>query len=152
MSSRTSAANSAFSTVVVGVSKCQMPSLELMGYTENGTAVYKIEHDYEGKVVFKWSSVYGAGSYRVYRTNTQNGKYKLLGETKYVTFTDKTADAGTYNYYKIVAVSKKNSKANSAAFKVAAATCYHHVENLRPIKVKTASISSGIRWRALTDT
>ena len=72
-----------------------------------------------------------------------NGTYKLLGETKSTTFTDKTATAGYYYYYKIVAISSRTSYADSAAFQVVAAPSYPAVKNL-----KGSSSSSGItlKW------
>ena len=85
----------------------------------------------------------GAGSYKVYRSGSANGTYKLLGETEKTSFTDKTAKAGYYYYYKIVAVSSKTSRANSAAFKIAAAPCYPKVKNLRNTGAATGV---SIKW------
>lgn len=135
--------NSAFSTVVSRTCDCAMPSLELIDYDTDGTPLYYIDYNNNGNIIFKWSKVSGAGSYKVYRSGTMNGTYKLLGETKSTTFTDKTATAGYYYYYKIVAISSRTSYADSAAFQVVAAPSYPAVKNL-----KGSSSSSGItlKW------
>ena len=134
--------NSAFSTVVSRTCDCAMPSLELIDYDTDGTPLYYIDYNNNGNIIFKWSKVSGAGSYKVYRSGTMNGTYKLLGETKSTTFTDKTATAGYYYYYKIVAVSSRTSYANSAAFEIAAAPCYPQVKNLRNV-----SASNGVSFK-----
>ena len=135
--------NSAFSTVVSRTCDCAMPTLKLLGYDEDGAELYEIDNNDNGNIIFKWNKVKGAGSYKVYRSGYQNGSYKLLGETKSTTFTDKTATAGYYYYYKIVAISSRTSYANSAAFQVVAAPSFPAVKNL-----KGSSSSSGItlKW------
>lgn len=134
--------NSAFSTVVSRTCDCAMPTLELVGYGKDG-ALYEIDYNDNGNIIFKWNKVKGAGSYKVYRSGYMNGSYKLLGETKNTTFTDTTATAGYYYYYKIVAVSSRSSYADSAAFQVVAAPSFPAVKNL-----KGSSSSSGItlKW------
>lgn len=134
--------NSAFSTVVSRTCDCAMPSLELIDYDTDGTPLYYIDYNNNGNIIFKWSKVSGAGSYKVYRSGTMNGTYKLLGETKSTTFTDKTATAGYYYYYKIVAISSRSSYADSAAFEIAAAPCYPQVKNLRNV-----SVSNGVSFK-----
>ena len=135
--------NSAFSSIVSRTCDCAMPTLELIDYDTDGTPLYYIDYNNNGNIIFKWSKVSGAGSYKVYRSGTMNGTYKLLGETKSTTFTDKTATAGYYYYYKIVAISSRTSYADSAAFQVVAAPSYPAVKNL-----KGSSSSSGItlKW------
>lgn len=135
--------NSAFSTVVSRTCDCAMPTLKLLGYDEDGAELYEIDNNDNGNIIFKWSKVSGATSYKVYRSGYMNGSYKLLGETKNTTFTDTTATAGYYYYYKIVAVSSRSSYANSAAFQVVAAPSFPAVKNL-----KGSSSSSGItlKW------
>ena len=119
-----------------------MPTLKLLGYDEDGYALYEIDYNDNGNIIFKWSKVSGATSYKVYRSGYMNGSYKLLGETKNTTFTDTTATAGYYYYYKIVAVSSRSSYADSAAFKVVAAPCYPQVKNLRNV-----SVSNGVSFK-----
>ena len=134
--------NSAFSTVVSRTCDCAMPTLKLLGYDEDGYALYEIDYNDNGNIIFKWSKVSGATSYKVYRSGYMNGSYKLLGETKNTTFTDTTATAGYYYYYKIVAVSSRSSYADSAAFEIAAAPCYPQVKNLRNV-----SVSNGVSFK-----
>ena len=134
--------NSAFSTVVSRTCDCAMPTLKLLGYDEDGAELYEIDNNDNGNIIFKWNKVKGAGSYKVYRSGTMKGTYKLLGETKSTTFTDTTATAGYYYYYKIVAVSSRTSYANSAAFEIAAAPCYPQVKNLRNV-----SASNGVSFK-----
>lgn len=134
--------NSAFSTVVSRTCDCAMPTLKLIGYDDDGNELYSIDYNDNGNIIFKWNKVKGAGSYKVYRSGTMKGTYKLLGETKNTTFTDTTATAGYYYYYKIVAVSSRTSYANSAAFEIAAAPCYPQVKNLRNV-----SVSNGVSFK-----
>ena len=134
--------NSAFSTVVSRTCDCAMPTLNLLGYDEDGAELYEIDNNDNGNIIFKWNKVKGAGSYKVYRSGTMKGTYKLLGETKNTTFTDTTATAGDYYYYKIVAVSSRSSYADSAAFEIAAAPCYPQVKNLRNV-----SVSNGVSFK-----
>lgn len=134
--------NSSFSSIVSRTCDCAMPTLKLLGYDEDGYALYEIDYNDNGNIIFKWSKVSGATSYKVYRSGYMNGSYKLLGETKNTTFTDTTATAGYYYYYKIVAVSSRSSYADSAAFKVVAAPCYPQVKNLRNV-----SVSNGVSFK-----
>ena len=146
ISKANSAANSAFSAVVSRICKCAMPQLELVGYDDDGTALYNVDYNNNGNLIFKWYKITGAGSYKVYRSGSANGTYKLLGETEKTSFTDKTAKAGYYYYYKIVAVSSKTSSANSAAFKIVAAPCFPQVKNLKTIKVEEGI---SLKWDAV---
>ena len=134
--------NSSFSSIVSRTCDCAMPTLKLLGYDEDGYALYEIDYNDNGNIIFKWSKVSGATSYKVYRSGYMNGSYKLLGETKNTTFTDTTATAGYYYYYKIVAVSSRSSYADSAAFEIAAAPCYPQVKNLRNV-----SVSNGVSFK-----
>ena len=134
--------NSAFSTVVSRTCDCAKPSLELAGY-EDGVPIYKFKYTSNGNLIFQWGKVSGAGSYKVYRSGYQNGTYKLIGETKSTTFTDKTATPGYYYYYKIVAISSRTSYADSAPFTVVAAPLFPAVKNLSNV-----SVSKGVslKW------
>ena len=98
--------NSAFSTVVSRTCDCGQ--------------IFDCETSYntDGKVVFNWGFRKGTTGYRIYRSGYQNGTYKLIGETKSNTFTDKTASAGYYYYYKIVAVSSRSNYADSAPYRL----------------------------------
>lgn len=136
ISAVTSYANSAFSSVVSRTCDCAMPTLNYLGQDEDGSEVYEIDYTDNGNIIFEWKKVSGATSYKVYRSGTSKGEYKLLGETKSTTFTDKTATAGYYYHYRIVAVSSRSSYANSAPFEIAAAPCFPKVKNLTNISVK----------------
>ena len=126
--------NSAFSTVVSRTCDCAKPSLELAGY-EDGVPLYKFKYTSNGNLIFQWGKVSGAASYKVYRSGYQNGTYKLIGETKSTTFTDKTATPGYYYYYKIVAISSRTSYADSAPFTVVAAPLFPAAKNLSNVSV-----------------
>ena len=134
--------NSAFSTVVSRTCDCAKPSLEIAGY-EDGVPLYKFKYTSNGNLIFQWGKVSGAASYKVYRSGYQNGTYKLIGETKSTTFTDKTATPGYYYYYKIVAISSRTSYADSAPFTVVAAPLFPAVKNLSNV-----SVSKGVslKW------
>lgn len=138
--------NSAFSSVVSRTCDCAMPTLKLAGYDDDGSAIYFIDYNDNGNIVFEWGKVSGATSYKIYRSGSQNGTYKLIGETKNATFTDTTAAAGYYYYYRIIAVSSRTSYANSAAFEVVAAPALPTPKNLK------GSRSSGavtLKWDAV---
>ncbi len=137
--------NSAFSSIVSRTCDCAMPTLKLAGYDDDGNALYSIDYNDNGNIIFKWSKVSGAGSYKVYRSGTMKGTYKLLGETKSTTFTDKTANAGYYYYYKIVAISSRTSYADSAAFEVVAAPALPKVKNLRTDK-SFSTLGRTLKW------
>lgn len=146
ISAVTSYANSAFSSIVSRTCDCAMPTLNYLGQDEDGSEVYEIDYTDNGNIILEWQKVSGATSYKVYRSGSAKGEYKLIGETKSTTFTDKTATAGYYYYYRIVALSSRSSYATSAAFEIAAAPCYAPVKNLRNV-----SVSNGVsfKWDAV---
>ena len=101
-----------------------------------------------GKPYIKWTAVAGASKYEVYRSGTKNGTYTLLGTTANLNYTDNKANAGYTYYYKVKAVSKVKSTANSYYSTVVAATCHC----ARPV-VKIATTSAGnptLTWNAIT--
>ena len=101
-----------------------------------------------GKPYLKWTPVEGAVKYEVYRSGTKNGTYTLLGTTANLNYTDNKANAGYTYYYKVKAVSKVKSTANSYYSTVVAATCHC----ARPV-VKIATTSAGnptLTWNAIT--
>ena len=126
--------NSAFSSVVSRTCDCGQ--------------IFDCETSYnkDGKVVFNWGTRKGATSYKIYRSGYQNGTYKLIGETKSNTFTDKTASAGYYYYYKIVAVNSRSSYADSAPYRITAATTIPAVKNLRDASTSSKNV---IKWDAV---
>ena len=107
-----SAANSANSKALAVNSHCARPV---------------VKPDYlasSGKPYLKWSAVTGASKYEVYRAGSQNGTYKYIGSTTKTNYTDTTASAGYAYYYKVKAVSKVKTAANSAYSTVVKATCH----------------------------
>ena len=101
-----------------------------------------------GKPYLKWTPVEGAAKYEVYRSGTKNGTYTLLGTTANLNYTDNKANAGYIYCYKVKAVSKVRSTANSYYSTVVAATCHC----AKPV-VKIATTSAGnprLTWNAVT--
>lgn len=66
-----------------------------------------------GKIKVSWDAVDGAIGYKVLRSSTENGEYKLLKETTNTNYTDTSATAGKKYFYKVRALAQKEA-ANSA--------------------------------------
>ena len=94
------AANSVYSNAVGAISHCAKPVVEI---TASG-----------GKPKLTWSAVSGAAGYQVYRATSSGGTYTKIADTTAKTYTDQTAKAGTTYYYKVKAVSRVKTTANSA--------------------------------------
>ena len=73
-----------------------------------------------GKIKLTWSPANGAAKYKVYRSTSKNGSYKLLGTTKGTVFTNTSATAGKSYYYYIKAVDSngKNAKKSNTVNRV----------------------------------
>ena len=102
-----------------------------------------------GKPYIKWDAVDGAGKYYIYRSGTKNGTYTLLGTTTAANYTDSKANAGYTYYYKVRAISKVRSTANSSLSATVAATCHC----ARPVVKPDYLISTGkpyIKWSAVS--
>ena len=100
-----------------------------------------------GKPYIKWSAVSGASKYYVYRSGSKDGTYTLLGTTTATNYTDNKANAGYTYYYKVKAVSKVSSGANSYYSVVIGATCHC----ARPsVKITTSNGSPRLTWNAVT--
>ena len=56
-----------------------------------------------GKPVLTWNGVYGATSYRIYRSTSKGSGYSLLGTTTATSYTNTGAKAGTTYYYRVKA-------------------------------------------------
>ena len=129
-----SAANSANSKALAVNSHCARPV---------------VKPDYlasTGKPYLKWSAVTGASKYEVYRAGSQNGTYKYIGSTTKTNYTDTTAGAGYAYYYKVKAVSKVKTAANSAYSTVVKATCHC----AKPVvKITTSSGKPKLTWNAV---
>ena len=57
-----------------------------------------------GKPMLTWRAVYGATSYRIYRSTAKGSGYSLLGTTTATSYTNTGAKAGTTYYYRVKAV------------------------------------------------
>ena len=130
-----STANSSLSATVAATCPCARPV---------------VKPDYlisTGKPYIKWSAVSGASKYYVYRSGSSNGTYKYVGTTTATNYTDNKANAGYTYYYKVKAVSKVSSGANSYYSVVIGATCHC----ARPsVKITTSNGSPRLTWNAVT--
>ena len=95
-------AESDYSAVVAGICHCAKPTVKA---TYMGAS---------GKPYIKWNAVANASKYEVYRATTKSGTYTLLGTTTATHYTDNKAGSGYTYYYKVRAISKVKSSANSA--------------------------------------
>ena len=99
-----------------------------------------------GKPYIKWTAVSWASKYYVYRSGSSNGTYKYVGTTTATNYTDNKANAGYTYYYKVKAVSKVSSGANSYYSVVIGATCHC----ARPsVKITTSNGSPRLTWNAV---
>ena len=125
-----------FSTILSGTCHCAMPVVS-SGYVAS-----------TGKPTVKWSTVSGAAKYEVYRAATRNGTYKLMGTVTGTSYTDESADAGYIYFYKVKAVSKVRSAADSNFSAVVSATCHC----AKPVvKITTSSGDPKLTWNAVTN-
>ncbi len=100
-----------------------------------------------GKPYIYWSAVDGAGKYYVYRSTSKNGTYEYIGYTTKTNYTDSKAVAGTTYYYKVKAISKVRSTANSSLSAAVAVTC----RCARPsVKITTSNGDPKLTWNAVT--
>ena len=134
ISSVKNTANSALSAAVAVTCRCARPD---------------VKPDYlisTGKPYIKWTAVPGASKYYVYRSGSSNGTYKYVGTTTATNYTDNKANAGYTYYYKVKAVSKVSSGANSYYSVVIGATCHC----ARPsVKITTSNGSPRLTWNAV---
>ncbi|HCX43080.1 MAG TPA: hypothetical protein DHN18_00260, partial [Oscillibacter sp.] len=99
-----------------------------------------------GKPYIYWSAVDGASQYEVYRSGSSNGTYEYVGTTTATNYTDNKANAGYTYYYKVKAVSKVKSTANSSLSAAVAITC----RCARPsVKITTSNGSPRLTWNAV---
>ena len=126
---------SGYSAVVAGVCRCPKP-VAVPDYLSS-----------TGKPYIKWKAVTGAAKYEVYRAASKDGKYTKVAVTSKLNYTDKDAAVGQSYYYKIKAVSKVKSAANSVFSAAVKATCHC----AKPA-VKITTTSSGapkLTWNAV---
>ena len=60
------------------------------------------------------SAITGASQYEIYRATSQSGTYTKMFTTTKTSYTNTSAKAGTTYYYKVKAISKVRSTANSS--------------------------------------
>ena len=124
-----------YSAVVAGVCRCPKP-VAVPDYLSS-----------TGKPYIKWKAVTGAAKYEVYRAASKDGKYTKVAVTTKLNYTDKDAAVGQSYYYKIKAVSKVRTAANSVFSAAVKATCHC----AKPT-VKITTTSSGapkLTWNAV---
>ena len=136
ISSVKSAANSSLSAAVAGICHCARPVVTPDYLTSTG------------KPYIKWTAVDGVSQYEVYRSGSKDGTYTLLGATTAANYTDGKANAGYTYYYKVKAISKVKSVANSSLSAAVAITC----RCARPVVKTDYWASTGkpyIKWDAV---
>ena len=129
-------ANSSLSAAVAVTCRCARPVVKTDYWASTG------------KPYIKWTAVAGASQYEVYRSGSKDGTYTLLGTTTAANYTDSKANAGYTYYYKVKAISKVRSTANSSLSATVAATCHC----ARPVVKPDYLISTGkpyIKWTAV---
>ena len=131
-----SAANSSLSAAVAITCRCARPVVKTDYWASTG------------KPYIKWTAVAGASQYEVYRSGSKDGTYTLLGTTTAANYTDSKANAGYTYYYKVKAISKVKSTANSSLSAAVAITC----RCARPVVKTDYWASTGkpyIKWDAV---
>ena len=129
-----STANSVFSVPVAGICHCAKPTVKA---TYMGAS---------GKPYIKWNAVANASQYKVYRSTSKNGTYTLLGTTTATHYTDNKAGSGYTYYYKVRAISKVKSTANSV-FSVPVAGICHCAKPT--VKITTSAGKPKLTWNAV---
>ena len=74
-----------------------------------------------GKVKLTWKAIPGAAGYKVYRATTKDGTYKPMYTAKSTSYTNTSATAGKYYYYKVVALDAYGNE--SAPSSIVGRTC-----------------------------
>ncbi len=130
-----SSATSAYSAAVSAISHCAKPVVKT-GYIASS-----------GKPYLKWSTIIGASKYYVYRSSSEGGPYKYIGSTTETSYTDPSAYAGYTYYYKVKAISRVKTSANSVYSSVAMTVCHC----AKPVvKITTSSGDPKLTWRTVT--
>lgn len=70
------------------------------------------------RVLLEWTVCSGAAFYQVYR-KTGNGDYKMLGETKKTSYTDKSASCGKIYRYKVIPFNLEENAGEEAVIRLA---------------------------------
>ena len=111
VSSKTSAANSAYTLVGPVVCKCARP---VVTAGNNATT---------GKVTLKWAAVDGATKYEIWRATSSTGTYTKIYTTTGTSLTNTSTKAGYTYYYKVKAICTSTTGADSGYSKVVSRTC-----------------------------
>ena len=127
-------AESDYSAVVAGICHCAKPTVKA---TYMGAS---------GKPYIKWNAVANVSQYKVYRSTSKNGTYTLLGTTTATHYTDNKAGSGYTYYYKVRAISKVKSTANSV-FSVPVAGICHCAKPT--VKITTSVGKPKLTWNAV---
>ena len=126
---------SGYSAAVSAISHCARPVAKSDYLTSTG------------KPYVKWSAVTGASKYQVYRSTSKTGTYKLLGTTTKLNYKDTTATTGYTYYYKVKAVSKVKTSANSAYSTPISIICHC----AKPVvKITTSNGDPKLTWNTVT--
>ena len=133
-----SGVKSSYSTAVTALCRCARPKLNDAQYQAS-----------TGKPYLSWGAVTGAGKYYVYRAGSQNGAYKYIGSTTKTNYTDATASAGYTYYYKVEAVSKVRSAANSANSTALAVNSHCARPTVKPDYLASTG-KPYLKWSAVT--
>lgn len=99
-----------------------------------------------GKNKLTWDKVSNAVQYKVYRSTTKNGTYRLLNTVKSTTFINTSAESGKSYYYYVVAVDKNGN--TSAKSNIVLRKC----DLPRPVTTLSSVASSGkvkVTWKAI---
>ena len=126
---------SAESAYVKLTGKCAAPEITVV----NGDS---------GKPVISWAKINGAKKYTVYRATAVDGKYKKLGTTTKLSYTDSKATAGAEYFYKVVANGSK-----SAYNSIDSNVCMCYVICGTPsvtVKVDAATGKPSLSWGKVT--
>jgi len=104
--------------------------------------------DATGKIRLTWKAVEGAVKYKVYRSESKDGTYKLMYTTNGTSYTNSNAKPGVRYYYKVRAIAEDTS-ANSAHSKVVSRIC-----DLPQPKIQIYTYKNGkprITWEPIED-
>lgn len=92
-------------------------SAAVSGKTIQKTSITSVASKDSGTLEIKWKKIAGAGGYRVKRSTTKNGTYKVIKTYKSANTTsylDKSVQAGKTYYYKVETLVNSNGKTGSS--------------------------------------
>ncbi|MCI8299953.1 MAG: hypothetical protein HFI69_06345 [Lachnospiraceae bacterium] len=80
------------------------------GTSTKAPSITSVKSKKSKRVTLKWKKIKGATTYQIYRSTSKKGKYKKIGSTTKLTYTDKKAKGGKTYYYKVRTGKKNNNK------------------------------------------